>query len=374
MRWRLSRLPFCLSRRLVAVEHRPHRAVADRMHRDLQAAAVGLDRHLGELLRRKQRLAAPARPVGIVVDHHRRPGIEHAVVEHFHHARRQPFGIVFRGHHRRLLERIERHEILVVERYLRPAKQPALGFDLRQQFELMQVAVHVLDRGDAVPGAPFEPALHDGAVMRLLLRRRPGIGFAAGRESQPGAALAGKLEQRSERLALAQFAVRQPVGAHHDLVARPERLAVQQPGSFERFRVRPHRMMIRRRHREGPVGDDAVEMMARHRLGSRQDRVVGALRLQQFRLGPLRGICANRLGQRFEAGNAGQLQMVEFGGAGEQMHMRFDEARHDRIAAGIDHPCCRARASRRRPRDRRRRRSSRRGSQPPRRAAGARPW
>ena len=30
--------------------------------------------------------------------------------------------------------------------------------------------------------------------------------------------------------------------------------------------------------------------------------------------------------------------MLEFGGAGKQMHMRFDEARHDRIAAGIDHP------------------------------------
>ena len=32
-----------LARRLVAVEHRAHRAVADRMHGDLQAAPVGLD-------------------------------------------------------------------------------------------------------------------------------------------------------------------------------------------------------------------------------------------------------------------------------------------------------------------------------------------
>ena len=104
-----------------------------------------------------------------------------------------------------------------------------------------------------------------------------------------------RLEQRPERLAFAQFAFRQPVGAHHDLVARPERLAVQQPGELQRFRVRPHRMMIRRRHGERPVGDDAVEMMARHALGGRQDRVVGALRLQQLRLGPLRGIGANRL-------------------------------------------------------------------------------
>ena len=70
-----------------------------------------------------------------------------------------------------------------------------------------------------------QPALHDGAIVRQLLRRRLRIGLAAGRQAEPRAALAGKLEQRPERLAFAQFAVRQPVGAHDDLVARPERLA-----------------------------------------------------------------------------------------------------------------------------------------------------
>ena len=44
-----------------------------------------------------------------------------------------------------------------------------LGLDLGQQFELVQIAVHVLDRGDAVPGAPFQSAAHDRAVRRLLL-------------------------------------------------------------------------------------------------------------------------------------------------------------------------------------------------------------
>ena len=50
MRWRLSRLPLAFRAASIAVEHGAHRAVADRMHGDLQAAPVGLDRHFGEML------------------------------------------------------------------------------------------------------------------------------------------------------------------------------------------------------------------------------------------------------------------------------------------------------------------------------------
>ena len=72
-------------------------------------------------------------------------------------------------------------------------------------------------------GAPFEPALHDGAVVRLLL-----AASASGSGSPPvdrpsrTRLSPASVEQRAERLALAQFAFRQPVRAHDDLVAGAE--------------------------------------------------------------------------------------------------------------------------------------------------------
>jgi hypothetical protein len=65
IRWRLSRPAVLFLRRLVAIEHGAHRAVADRVNGNLQASAVGFDGHPRELLGREQRLAAPAGPVGI---------------------------------------------------------------------------------------------------------------------------------------------------------------------------------------------------------------------------------------------------------------------------------------------------------------------
>jgi hypothetical protein len=47
IRWRASRAPLAW-RRGVAVDHPPHRPVADRMHGDLQPAPVGLGRDRGE--------------------------------------------------------------------------------------------------------------------------------------------------------------------------------------------------------------------------------------------------------------------------------------------------------------------------------------
>ena len=141
--------------------------------------------------------------------------------------------------------------------------------------------------------------------------RRIRVRLAAGRKAEPHAAFAGEIEQRPEGLALAQLALGKPVLAHDDLVARAELLAVQQPGQLQRLGVGPHRVVVGRGHRERPVGDDAVEMVARDALVCRQDRVVGALRLQQLRLGMRGRIGAHRVVQRIEAMHAGELQMVE---------------------------------------------------------------
>src|SRR6188472_2994828 len=86
------------------------------------------------------------------------------------------------------------------------AVQPAGVLDLRQQLKLVEVAIHIVDRGYAVARAPVEPALHGGAVGILFLHRRSRIRLATGRETKPGAILAGQLQHRIEGLVLAQLA------------------------------------------------------------------------------------------------------------------------------------------------------------------------
>ena len=92
--------------------------------------------------------------------------------------------------------------------------------------------------------------------------------------------------------------------------------------------------MVGSRHREGPVGDDAVEMMTRHRIG--QDRVVDASADKQSGVRTLCCECLDRVAQRVETMHTRQMQIVKLGRAAEQMHMRFDEAWQDRAAPGID--------------------------------------
>ena len=108
---------------------------------------------LGELLRREQRLAAPVRPVGIGLDHHRRPAVEHAVIEQLDHAGATA---IRNGSVSAIADALS--SMSSVMKFLKwngiwaRQQQAALGLDLGQQFELVEVAVHVLDRGDAVAG------------------------------------------------------------------------------------------------------------------------------------------------------------------------------------------------------------------------------
>ena len=71
---------------------------------------------------------------------------------------------------------------------------PPSRLDLRQQLQLVEIAIHVVEGGDAVAGAPLQAALDDGEIMRVFLRRGLGIRLAAGRQSQPLADFAGQTD------------------------------------------------------------------------------------------------------------------------------------------------------------------------------------
>ena len=66
---------------LIAVEHDPHRAVADGVDGDLQAPAVSLRGDRREAGGLEQRVTLPARMIGVILDHHRRRAVDHSVHE-----------------------------------------------------------------------------------------------------------------------------------------------------------------------------------------------------------------------------------------------------------------------------------------------------
>ena len=76
---------------LVDVELHADRAVADRVHRDLQSGAVGGGGPLVDLLRRVDQQAAVLRRVGERLEECRRVRAERAVDEAFESADAQPF-------------------------------------------------------------------------------------------------------------------------------------------------------------------------------------------------------------------------------------------------------------------------------------------
>ena len=91
-------------RRLITVEHDPHRAIADGMDGDLQAAPVSLDGDLGEAGGFEQRLAAPAGTICIVIDQHGGAGFDDAIDEELDEAGAQHVRGVAGGHVARLLQ------------------------------------------------------------------------------------------------------------------------------------------------------------------------------------------------------------------------------------------------------------------------------
>src|SRR5207253_233465 len=98
-----------------------------------------------------------------------------------------------------LVERIEPHEALHVERHSRPRRQLPRVIDLRKKLELVEIAIHIVEAGDAVACEVPEAALEHFAVMPALTGSWSGIGFAARRQAKPLAPAAiGQIEHRAE--------------------------------------------------------------------------------------------------------------------------------------------------------------------------------
>ncbi len=101
-------------------------------------------------------------------------------------------------------------------------------------------------------------------------------------------------------------------------------------------------MVVRREHQEGPVAGDAIKVLAGDRLVRGEDRVIGLLGDHQAVAGIGPEVCRYGICQGIEAMDTIKLKMMKFGGAGEKVHVAFDETRHHAGPAGIDAPCRRA--------------------------------
>ena len=322
---------------LIAVEHDANGTIADGVDGDLQAPPVGFNRDTREMLWRKQWLALPARPVVILVDQHGGGTVDHAIDKDLDEARAQHVRAIAPGHHAGFFQHGDVHEVLHVKRHPHPRCQSAAPFKLLQQFQRVEIAVHVVDRRDAMARAMGEAFLHHRQIKLPLIARRPRIGFAAGGEAKP-VAVAGsrQLPHRVDRLALAQLASRQAIGRHDNLIAGAKLAALEHARHLQRLRIGPGGVMVRRIDQEGPVTDDTVEVVTGDGFVGPEDDVVGLLADDEI-IARVAGDVLQRPGlHRREARDAVKLQVIEFGGSGKQMHVAFDETRNDGGTLGID--------------------------------------
>ena len=225
-----------------------------------------------------------------------------------------------------------------MERHLDARDELTPALQLLQQLNGIDIAIHVLDEGDAVRSRMPEPGPHGLEVILEFRLGRIGLGLAAGDEAQPVAlALGGQRRHRIDRLALAQLALRQPIRTHDDLVARPQLAALQDARLLECDRIGPGRVMVGREDDDRPVPHDPVEVMARQRFVLADDHVIRLAADHEVVAGMLLQIGLGARLQLLEAARAGEVEVGEFGCTREQVHVAFDEARDDGSAPGIDH-------------------------------------
>src|SRR5512133_2965657 len=96
--------------------------------------------------------------------------------------------------------------------------------------------------------------------------------------------------------------------------------------------------MVRWRHGEGPVANRLVEIVTGDPLAFRNDRIVGSLGEQHRSLRMAGCVIADGGGESAAAEDAGELEMIELGGTGKEVHVAFDEARQNRGPAGVENP------------------------------------
>ena len=203
-----------------------------------------------------------------------------------------------------------------MERNDHPARQVSiLLLDRRQQFQLVEIAVHVLDGGDAVPGAIVEATPHHGDILRPFRFIWIGIRLAAGRQTEPVAVEPAGGLQRTERFHLAQLPGRQAIRADDHLIARPQFGAMQHADQFERLGIGPGGVMIGRKQNQRLLGKDRIEMMACQPFCIAKDGVVGALREQDLFCSACCGVGPHGIGQRRQSVHTCKLEMIKFGSA-----------------------------------------------------------
>ena len=323
----------------IAVQRAVDRGVADRVHRDLQAEPVGLDADGVEFILLEEGEAADAGRAVVVLEHVGGGRFDDAVHEHLHEIRFQPVGMPAAAHLHRLAEFGQRHAGQHAERHAAAHAKPLGLVDLLQQLQLVKIAVHVVEAGDAERCAIGEAAPHDVLVDFALRGGRRCLRLVAHEAEHLAPAGRREAGDRREPLELAQFPGRKTIVAHHDFAARRRGEPVQDARRLQRRGVRPHRVVIAGEQRQRSVGQDAVEHMAGDRLRFAEHEIGGLLDDQHPRVGFLRRAFAHGCRDPVEACDAGKRQALQLRAAGKQMDVAVDEAGQDRGAACIDSPC-----------------------------------
>ena len=138
----------------------------------------------------------------------------------------------------------------------RAPSSPSARVDLVQQFELVEIAVHVVEAGDAERGAIGEARRR----MSLSTARWAAVGGVFGSWpirpsiSRPPVGVRSVIGAKPSNSRNSPVA--SPSIAHHDLAARRRVVAVQDAGRLQRRGVRPHRMVVAREQAPaaGPAG------------------------------------------------------------------------------------------------------------------------
>ncbi|MND82159.1 hypothetical protein D3C80_739810 [compost metagenome] len=147
---------------LVGVEHHAHRAVADRVDGDGEFQPVCFGDDVVEMLLAEQWIALPAGAMGVVVEENGTFAFGHAIDEHFDKIAAQPVGVETVVPCGGLFFKVrDRHEILHVIGHAHPHRQAGGLLYLVQNFQLIEIAVHVLNRGYAQRGAIGEAVADD---------------------------------------------------------------------------------------------------------------------------------------------------------------------------------------------------------------------
>lgn len=321
----------------IAVQDRAHRAVADRVHGDLQTAPVRLDRHFRELGLGEERFPGEVGPVSIAVDEISGVAFDHAVIKRLHETGIQPVSAIVVIHAGRLFQHGHRHEVLEMEGNLDAAEQGALFLHLGEQFQRVKISVHVVDRRDPVPGAPGQGGFYGCPVQRPFLWRWRFGRLASRGKPQRRTKGAGIDIDRSEGLDFAQFAGGEAVPAHDHLVAGPQGLSMEKPDFLEQYGVGPHRVMVEGHEGQRPVIENAVEEMPVDRPAV-EHVVIGTLAEKDLRLRICRRVSPHFVADRGFTLRAREQQVIEDGAAAKHMHVRFDEARQHASAGSVDYP------------------------------------